>query len=261
MERPKDETAHSLQDPPASPHTTNPMDPHGILDGEDGDSEAEVEPQAGMYNLNSSQDEVDVEKSDESVGNSNKQVMNSYENIQKNQDSSNVSDCTLNLNSMNISEGGKEFSNSADSGEQPMEHSSDQIASVKKNTVQGYSGILPMDPDKDSSIPVQQAKTAELPKKTGSKAETLIPSDIYKKIVTKKIELQIPPPMGDVNDIDKKYSECGSFYNEGDGRVGRTNLSEDVSSLSISSTSFDPKNLKCCACPKNHNIFERGGGG
>jgi hypothetical protein len=50
--------------------------------------------------------------------------------------------------------------------------------------------------------------------------------------------------------------ECGSFYNKGDNQVLRSVYTEDVSSLSVSSMSFNPVTWKCTACPSSHSVFE-----
>ena len=55
--------------------------------------------------------------------------------------------------------------------------------------------------------------------------------------------------------------ECGSFYNSSDNRVARSVYKEDLTSMSVTSLSFNPKNWMCTACPKSHSVVEEGGRG
>jgi len=80
--------------------------------------------------------------------------------------------------------------------------------------------------------------------------DVISPSETYKKIMEAKLSKEKVPVIGNLESFPE--NDCGSFYNRGDGRIGRCLVKEDVSNLSVSSLSFDPKTLLCHACPKSH---------
>jgi len=115
------------------------------------------------------------------------------------------------------------------------------------------------------NIPASKLTLSSLMKKKKEKeipvslTEVPIPSETYKSIMNARKTKEKVPALGD-SEVQIN-TECGSFYNAGDGRVARCHLTEDVASLTVSSLSFDSKNLMCLSCPKTHSILGGGGGG
>jgi len=109
------------------------------------------------------------------------------------------------------------------------------------------------------NIPDQTMKIPSFSKAVNS--DTVVPPESYKKIIQKIKEKEIPPKIGDGPISGLLSSECGEFFNAGDGRAVRTQYSEDICSLSIVSSSFNTTSLQCVGCPKGHSILENCGGG
>ena len=123
------------------------------------------------------------------------------------------------------------------------------------------SAVENMDSDPIPGTSAQNIKTSKKrePTRKIPADEEAIPSDLYKKISTSKKLKGKSASFGGIDPGQLKDSDCGSYYNEGDGRVGRSVYREDLASLSITSMSFNPKTWECSACPKKHPIL--GGGG
>jgi len=85
---------------------------------------------------------------------------------------------------------------------------------------------------------------------------TVVPPESYLKIISKIKEKEIPPKIGDGSVNGLFSSECGSFFNGGDGRALRSHYTEDICSLSVVSSSFNTNSLQCVGCPKGHSILE-----
>jgi len=85
-----------------------------------------------------------------------------------------------------------------------------------------------------------------------------VPSKTYSKIITSKV---LKGKVGTIGGITSGQgsSECGSFFNKGDNRVLRSVYKEDISTMSVSSLSFNPVKWVCSSCPSSHPVF--GGGG
>jgi hypothetical protein len=85
-----------------------------------------------------------------------------------------------------------------------------------------------------------------------------VPSKTYTKIITSKL---LKGKVGTIGGITSGQgnSECGSFFNKGDNRVLRSVYKEDISTMSVSSLSFNPVKWVCSSCPSSHPVF--GGGG
>jgi hypothetical protein len=85
-----------------------------------------------------------------------------------------------------------------------------------------------------------------------------VPSKTYTKIISGKL---LKGKVGTIGGITsgQGLSECGSFFNKGDNRVLRSVYKEDISSMSVSSLSFNPVKWVCSSCPSGHQVF--GGGG
>jgi len=66
-----------------------------------------------------------------------------------------------------------------------------------------------------------------------------------------------PPALSRVGRGRGHVSECGSFYNDGDFRICRAVLSEDLPKRIIMSTSFDPATWNCVSCEEGHSILPR----
>ena len=99
------------------------------------------------------------------------------------------------------------------------------------------------------------------PKKPDSIEPDAVPPKSYEAIIENKKKKEKAGTIGGIASGQGPL-ECGSFYNKGDNRVLRSVYKEDVSSLSVSSMSFNPVTWKCTACPSSHSVFEanaRGG--
>jgi hypothetical protein len=88
----------------------------------------------------------------------------------------------------------------------------------------------------------------------------LIPPKTYKAIVANKKNKEKVGTIGGITSGQDPI-ECGSFYNSSDNRVARSVYKEDLTSMSVTSLSFNPKNWMCTACPKSHSVVEEGGRG
>ena len=86
-----------------------------------------------------------------------------------------------------------------------------------------------------------------------------VPSKTYTKIITSKL---LKGKVGTIGGITSGQgnSECGSFFNKGDNRVLRSVYKEDISTMSVSSLSFNPVKWVCSSCPSSHPVFGGGGG-
>jgi hypothetical protein len=93
------------------------------------------------------------------------------------------------------------------------------------------------------------------PKKSDPIEPDAVPSRSYEAIIENKKKKEKAGTIGGIAS-GQGPTECGSFYNKGDNRVLRSVYKEDVSSLSVSSMSFNPVTWKCTACPSSHSIFE-----
>jgi len=93
------------------------------------------------------------------------------------------------------------------------------------------------------------------PKKPDSIEPDAVPPKSYEAIIENKKKKEKAGTIGGIASGQGPL-ECGSFYNKGDNRVLRSVYKEDVSSLSVSSMSFNPVTWKCTACPSSHSIFE-----
>jgi hypothetical protein len=154
-----------------------------------------------------------------------------------------------------------------------MSISRPEIPDVPDRTPKEAVTIPEINPDGAEKIPDSSLKSIPAKKPTlsslmknkrekhvpASMAEAPIPSETYTRIMDAKKTKEKVPVLG--NSVPLNNTECGSFFNAGDGRVARCHLTEDVSSLTVSSLSFDPKNLMCLSCPKTHSILGGGGGG
>jgi hypothetical protein len=89
-----------------------------------------------------------------------------------------------------------------------------------------------------------------------------VPSKTYAAILKNKKSSEKAGTIGGIAS-GQGPTECGSFYNPGDNRVIRSVYREDITSVSISSMSFNPVTWSCSACPRPHPVFEgnNGGGG
>jgi hypothetical protein len=85
------------------------------------------------------------------------------------------------------------------------------------------------------------------------------PSSTYRSILEAKKQKACPPTIPGTGCHNVNY-ECGSFFNKGDNRVLRSVYKENVTTLSVSSLSFNPITWLCNACPKKHPIAGGGGG-
>jgi hypothetical protein len=88
----------------------------------------------------------------------------------------------------------------------------------------------------------------------------IIPPKTYKAIVANKKNKEKVGTIGGITSGQDPI-ECGSFYNSSDNRVARSVYKEDLTSMSVTSLSFNPKNWLCTACPKSHSVVEEGGRG
>jgi hypothetical protein len=86
-----------------------------------------------------------------------------------------------------------------------------------------------------------------------------VPSKTYTKIIASKL---LKGKVGTIGGITSGQgnSECGSFFNKGDNRVLRSVYKEDISTMSVSSLSFNPVKWVCSSCPSSHPVFGGGGG-
>jgi hypothetical protein len=84
-----------------------------------------------------------------------------------------------------------------------------------------------------------------------------VPSKTYTKIISGKV---LKGKVGTIGGITsgQGLTECGSFFNKGDNRVLRSVYKEEISSMSVSSLSFNPVKWVCASCPSGHPVF--GGG-
>jgi hypothetical protein len=84
-----------------------------------------------------------------------------------------------------------------------------------------------------------------------------VPSKSYTKIISGKL---LKGKVGTIGGITSSQglTECGSFFNKGDNRVLRSVYKEEISSMSVSSLSFNPVKGVCASCPSGHPVF--GGG-
>ena len=93
------------------------------------------------------------------------------------------------------------------------------------------------------------------PKKPDQIEPDAVPPKSYEAIIENKKRKEKAGTIGGIASGQGPL-ECGSFYNKGDNRVLRSVYKEDVSSLSVSSMSFNPVTWKCSACPSAHSVFE-----
>jgi hypothetical protein len=93
------------------------------------------------------------------------------------------------------------------------------------------------------------------PRKSDPIEPDAVPSRSYEAIIENKKKKEKAGTIGSIAS-GQGPTECGSFFNKGDNRVLRSVYKEDVSSLSVSSMSFNPVTWKCTACPSSHSIFE-----
>ena len=86
-----------------------------------------------------------------------------------------------------------------------------------------------------------------------------VPSKTYMSIISSKM---LKGKVGTIGGITsgQGVSECGSFFNKGDNRVLRSVYKEDISTMSVSSLSFNPVKWVCSSCPSSHPVFGEGGG-
>jgi hypothetical protein len=87
-----------------------------------------------------------------------------------------------------------------------------------------------------------------------------VPSKTYTKIISGKL---LKGKVGTIGGITsgQGLSECSSFFNKGDNRVLRSVYKEDISTMSVSSLSFNPVKWVCSSCSSSHPVFGGGGGG
>jgi hypothetical protein len=115
---------------------------------------------------------------------------------------------------------------------------------------------------KESALKVPTGVKVPGPKKIESPIPAAeadaVPSKTYNKIISSKA---LKGKVGTIGGITSGQgsSECGSFFNKGDNRVLRSVYKEDISTMSISSLSFNPVKWVCSSCPASHPVF--GGGG
>jgi hypothetical protein len=131
-----------------------------------------------------------------------------------------------------------------------VENNKNSAGNENSNETSGYSA--------DSG-----SKSSEnvLPKIKPVPAEAdLIPPKTYKAIVANKKNKEKVGTFGGITSGQDPI-DCGSFYNSSDNRVARSVYKEDLTSMSVTSLSFNPKNWMCTACPKSHSVVEEGGRG
>jgi hypothetical protein len=121
---------------------------------------------------------------------------------------------------------------------------------------------IPIIPKESALTKVPTGVKEPGPKKTVSPIPAAeadaVPSKTYNKIISSKV---LKGKVGTIGGITsgQGLSECGSFFNKGDNRVLRSVYKEDISTMSVSSLSFNPVKWVCSSCPASHPVF--GGGG
>ncbi len=96
----------------------------------------------------------------------------------------------------------------------------------------------------DKKIPTG-VKSVQAQKKIPIAAEAdAVPSKKYRAIISGK---QLKGKVGTIGGITsgQGQSDCGNFYNKGDELILRSFYKEDISSMFISSLSFNPVNWVC----------------
>jgi hypothetical protein len=93
------------------------------------------------------------------------------------------------------------------------------------------------------------------PKKSDPIEPDAVLSRSYEAIIENKKKKEKAGTIGGIAS-GQDPTDCGSIFNKGDNRVLRSVDKEDVSSLSVSSMSFNPVTWKCSACPSSHSVFE-----